>query len=187
MPARGWMSSSEAGLADETIVFYFADHGSGMPRNKRSACNSGLQVPLVVYIPDKFRDLRPPDYQAGGRTERLVSFVDFAPTVLSLAGIQPPAWMQGHAFLGPHAAAPQPYVFGLSRPDGRALRPGAQRQRRPVRLRCAITCRINRPGSICRYMFQTPTTRVWHDCTPTASSPRPKMPFGSRKPQRGAL
>ncbi len=49
----------EAGLADDTIVFYFADHGSGMPRSKRWPYNSGLQVPLVVYIPEKFKHLRP--------------------------------------------------------------------------------------------------------------------------------
>ena len=91
---------SDAGLAEETIVFYYADHGSGMPRSKRWPYNSGLQMPLIVYIPEKFRHLAPPEYKAGGESNRLVSFVDFAPTVLSLAGVKPPAWMQGHAFMG---------------------------------------------------------------------------------------
>ena len=50
--ARSW---SEDGLAEDTIVFYFADHGSGMPRSKRWPCDSGLHVPLVVYIPEKWR------------------------------------------------------------------------------------------------------------------------------------
>ena len=53
------------GLADDTIVFYFADHGSGMPRSKRWPYNSGLHVPLVVYIPEKWRHLAPPDYTPG--------------------------------------------------------------------------------------------------------------------------
>ena len=75
--------------------------------------NSGLQVPLVVYIPDKFKDLRPPEYKPGGKSDRPVSFVDFAPTVLSLAGIQPPDWMQGHAFLGKFQEAPQSFVHGF--------------------------------------------------------------------------
>ena len=104
---------ADAGLAEETIVFYFADHGSGMPRNKRWPCNSGLQVPLVVHIPEKYRDLRPADYVPGGTSNRLVSFVDFAPTLLSLAGVKPPGWMQGHAFLGKHTTAPQPFLYGF--------------------------------------------------------------------------
>ena len=109
------------GLADDTIVFYFADHGSGMPRNKRSACNSGLRVPMVVYIPEKFKHLAPPEYKAGGKSDRLVSFVDLAPTILTLAGIEVPAWMHGHAFLG-REPAKQPFVYGFrgrmdERPD----------------------------------------------------------------------
>src|SRR2546430_17158814 len=84
-----------------------------MPRNKRWPYNSGLQVPLVVYIPEKFKDLRPSEYKSGGKSDRLVSFVDFAPTVLSLAGIQPPDWMQGRAFLGKFLEAPQPFVHGF--------------------------------------------------------------------------
>jgi arylsulfatase A-like enzyme len=76
----------EAGLAESTIVFYFGDHGSGMPRCKRWPYNSGLHVPLVVYIPEQFKDLRPPEYTPGGKSDRLASFVDFAPTLLSLLG-----------------------------------------------------------------------------------------------------
>src|SRR5207248_1202870 len=102
-----------AGLGQDTIIFYFADHGSGMPRSKRFPYNSGLQVPLVVYVPDKWRHLAPADYVPGGTSDRLVSFVDFAPTVLSLAGITPPDWMEGHAFLGKYATAPQAFLFGF--------------------------------------------------------------------------
>ena len=96
-----------AGLAESTIVFYWGDHGSGMPRSKRWPCNSGLHVPLIVYIPEAYAHLRPYDYKAGGISERPVSFVDFAPTMLSLAGIPPKTWMQGKAFLGPYAGADQ--------------------------------------------------------------------------------
>ena len=126
---------ADAGLAEDTIVFYYADHGSGMPRNKRWPYNSGLHVPLVVYIPEKFKELRPPEYKAGGDSDRLVSFVDFAPTLLSLAGVQPPEWMQGHAFLGKFIAPAQPFLYGFrGRMDERVdLR--AQRHRRPLRLR----------------------------------------------------
>jgi uncharacterized sulfatase len=104
---------ADAGLTEDTIIFYYADHGSGMPRNKRWPYNSGLHVPFVVYIPEKFKDLRPPEYKAGGKSDRLVSFVDLAPTLLSLIGVKPPDWMQGHAFLGKFTTEPQPFLHGF--------------------------------------------------------------------------
>jgi uncharacterized sulfatase len=149
------------GLADDTIVFYFADHGSGMPRNKRWPYNSGLQVPLVVYIPEKYGDLRPNEYVAGGKSDRLVSFVDFAPTVLSLAGIEPPRWLQGHAFLGRFAAPPQPFVYGFrGRMDERIDLVRSVTDGRYVYIRNYLPHRIY--GQHLDYMFQTPTTQVWH-------------------------
>jgi uncharacterized sulfatase len=150
----------EAGLADETIVFYFADHGSGMPRNKRWPYHSGLHVPLVVYIPDRFKHLRSGDYVAGGTSQRLVSFVDFAPTVLSLAGIAPPEWLEGHAFLGAHAAKPRPYVYGFrGRMDERIDLVRSVTDGRYVYVRNYMPHRIY--GQHLDYMWQTPTTRVW--------------------------
>lgn len=150
----------EAGLAEDTIIFYFADHGSGMPRNKRWPYNSGLQVPLVVYIPDKFQELRPPEYQAGGQSDRLVSFVDFAPTLLSLASVKPPEWMQGYAFLGKHIAPPQPFVHGFrGRMDERYDLVRSVTDGRYVYVRQYMPHLIY--GQHIDYMFQTPTTRVW--------------------------
>jgi N-sulfoglucosamine sulfohydrolase len=98
------------GLADDTIVFFYGDHGMGMPRGKRLLHDSGLQVPLIVYFPEKWRHLAP--VAAGEATERLVSFVDFAPTVLSLCGIDVPGYVQGTAFLGPAAGEPRQFVYG---------------------------------------------------------------------------
>ena len=151
---------AEDGLSEETIVFYYADHGSGMPRNKRFPCDSGLHVPLVVYYPEKFRHLAPPEYKAGGESERLVSFVDFAPTLLSLAGIKPPAWMQGHAFAGPFDAGPQTYVFGFrDRMDERYDLIRSVRDERYVYVRNYLP---HLPyGQHVAYMFETPTTQVW--------------------------
>jgi uncharacterized sulfatase len=150
----------EAGLAEDTIVFYWGDHGSGMPRNKRWPYDSGLRVPLVVYIPEKLKHLRPPEYTRGGRSDRLVSFVDFAPTVLSLAGIQPLEWMQGRAFLGKFQESPQPFIYGFrGRMDERFDLVRSFTDGRYVYIRNYMPHKIY--GQHIDYMFQTPTTRVW--------------------------
>jgi arylsulfatase A-like enzyme len=88
----------KSGLADDTIVFYYSDHGGVLPRGKRYLEQTGVNVPLVVRIPDKFRHLTP--FKSGDRVVEPVSFVDLAPTLLSLAGIETPSQMQGRPFLG---------------------------------------------------------------------------------------
>ncbi|NDD38454.1 MAG: sulfatase, partial [Verrucomicrobia bacterium] len=153
---------SDAGLADDTIVFYWADHGSGMPRSKRWPCNSGLQVPVVVHFPEKWKHLAPPEYKVGGASDRLISFVDFAPTVLSLAGIEPPKWMQGHAFAGKFITAPQPFIYGFrGRMDERIDCVRSVTDGRYVYLRNFMP-HVSQ-GQHVSYQFETPTTRVWHD------------------------
>jgi len=97
-------------LAQNTIVFFYSDHGSGMPRHKRALLDSGMHVPLLIRFPKKWQHLVPG--KPGTTTARLVSFVDYAPTVLSLTGIPIPEAMQGVPFLGPKVAAPRRYVYG---------------------------------------------------------------------------
>ena len=101
----------EDGLADETIVFFFSDHGAGMPGCKKWVWESGLHVPLIVRFPEKYRKWAPG--ASGSVCDRLVSFVDFAPTVLSLAGVDVPPHVQGKAFLGPQAAEPREFVYAI--------------------------------------------------------------------------
>lgn len=152
----------DAGLEEETIVFYFADHGSGMPRNKRFPGNAGLSVPLVVYIPEKFRVLRPSDHAVGGKSDRRVGFVDFAPTVLGLAGIKPPEWMQGRAFLGAFPAPEPDFLFGFrGRMDERYDLIRSVTDGRYVYIRNYMPHLPH--GQHLEYMFQTPTTRVWKE------------------------
>jgi N-sulfoglucosamine sulfohydrolase len=98
------------GLAEDTIVFFYSDHGMGMPRGKRLLHDSGLHVPLLIRFPEKWRHLAPA--APGTTTDRLVSFVDFAPTVLSLCGVPIPAHMQGVPFLGAAEGAPRDHVYG---------------------------------------------------------------------------
>jgi arylsulfatase A-like enzyme len=85
-------------------VFFFPDHGLGLPRFKRTLYDTGLRVPLMIRVPARCQHLAP--YAPGGRTDQLVSFVDFAPTVLSLAGLATPPHMQGQPFLGGQATSP---------------------------------------------------------------------------------
>ena len=89
-------------LSDNTIVFFFGDHGWGMPRGKRWVYDSGIHVPLIVRWPGHIKP--------GSVREDLVSFIDFAPTVLSLAGAKIPERMQGRPFLGDNAKE-RKYVF----------------------------------------------------------------------------
>lgn len=152
----------EAGLAEDTIVFYWGDHGSGMPRNKRWPYDSGLRVPLILHVPEKWKPLAPQDYAAGGQSSRLVAFVDLAPTLLSLAGIQAPDWMQGRAFAGKYATAPREYNFGFrGRMDERYDLVRSVTDGRYVYLRQYLPHLIY--GQFIAFMFETPTTRVWRD------------------------
>lgn len=91
------------GLTDNTIVFFFSDHGDGLPRMKRWVYDSGIHVPLIV---------RHPQRKWGGKIAKyLISFVDFAPTMLSLAGVDIPEHMQGNAFLGPASKKNKPRKY----------------------------------------------------------------------------
>lgn len=85
-------------VLDNTIIFYFGDHGGVLPRSKGYIYESGLQVPLVVYLPEKWQHLFP--VKVGSRVDGFVSFVDFAPTVLQLAGVTLPKQMDGKPFMG---------------------------------------------------------------------------------------
>src|SRR5436190_3010784 len=99
----------KAGLAEDTIVFYYSDNGGVLPRSKRVLQASGTHVPLIIYFPPKWQHLAPA--APGSRIKEPVHFIDFAPTVLSLAGVKIPAYLQGHAFAGPAKTAPNEFVF----------------------------------------------------------------------------
>lgn len=88
----------EAGLMENTIIFYYGDHGGVLPGSKGYLYETGLHVPLVVYIPDKYKHLAGQGKE--NSVEGFVSFVDFGPTVLHLAGIEVPDAMDGKPFLG---------------------------------------------------------------------------------------
>lgn len=90
-------------LADNTVVFFWGDHGRGLPRAKRWVYDSGIHAPLIIRWPGHV--------EPGSVRNDLVSFLDFGPTVLSIAGVPVPKYMQGRPFLGTAAAEPRKYIF----------------------------------------------------------------------------
>lgn len=86
----------EDGLLENTIVVWYTDHGGSLPRQKRLLYDSGLRVPMMIRFPG--------GQDAGKTDDRLISFIDFKPTLLSISGIEPPAYVDGQAFLGRYKA-----------------------------------------------------------------------------------
>ena len=95
----------DAGLYDNTIIFFYSDHGGPLPREKREIYDTGLKVPFLV------KDI---NSRRKGRTDRMISFVDLAPTILSLTHTPIPDYIEGKAFLGAQQAPPRQYIYGSS-------------------------------------------------------------------------
>ena len=89
----------EDGLLEETIVVWYSDHGGPLPRQKRMLFDSGLRAPMIIRYPGKWR--------AGEVDDQLISFVDFKPTLLSMAGLEPPDYVAGRVFVGPGETTPR--------------------------------------------------------------------------------
>lgn len=117
-----WLNElEEAGLRENTIIFYYSDHGGILPRAKRYINDTGTHVPLIVSFPKKWQHLAPS--AAGTVSDRPVAFIDLPPTVFSLAGVAIPDQFQGRAFAGEAAAEGEPYAFLYGqRFDSRMLR-----------------------------------------------------------------
>jgi hypothetical protein len=92
------------GVLDNSIIFFWSDHGGNLIRQKRAVGNSGLHVPLIIRYPD--------GYRAGETENRLVSLMDLGPTVMSLIGLEPPNHMDGKAFAGIFEESPRQYIYG---------------------------------------------------------------------------
>ena len=92
------------GVLDNSIIFFWSDHGGNLLRQKRAVGNSGLHVPLLIRYPN--------GYRAGEVDDRLVSLMDIGPTVMSLLGIAPPKHLDGIAFAGKYEEAPRKLIFG---------------------------------------------------------------------------
>ncbi len=159
--AAGYLKQlADDGLADDTIVFFYADHGTGLPRSKRWLYDSSTRVPLIIRFPPKWQHLAP---SAPGTTcDRLVNFVDFGPTLLSLCGVPVPATMQGKPFLGSQQAPPREYVFGFR--DRMDERYDLIRSAHDQRFNYIRNYRPDLPWfneQHISYLYEMPTMQVW--------------------------
>ncbi len=167
------------GVADDTIVFYYADHGGILTRSKRFLYDTGVHVPMIVRFGKNFAHLAPD--KAGTKTDRLVSFVDLAPTVLSLAGIDVPKHMQGEAFLGKQAKSERKHVFCFrGRMDERYDFSRAVRDKRYKYIRNYNPHRIY--GQHLNYLWKMPATRSWQKMYHEGKCKGPQKFFWEPKP-----
>ena len=169
----------DLGLAEDTIVFYYGDNGGILTRSKRFLYDSGTHVPLLVRVPEKYQYLV--KEKPGSKTDRLVSFVDLAPTVLSLAGVPVPDYIQGEAFLGKQAAKPREYVYLFrGRMDERYDMMRAVRDKQFKYIRNYMPHRIW--GQHLNYLWRMPTTRAWEKLYKEGKLTGAQKIFWSTKP-----
>lgn len=149
----------DAGLADNTIVFYYGDHGGVIARSKRYVYESGTRVPFIVRIPKKYEYLFPAA-KTGSKVDRLISFVDLVPTLLSIANVPIPEYLQGHAFLGKQKTEDPEYAFMFrGRMDERYDMSRAVRDQKYRYIRNYMPYRIY--GQHLEYLWRAPSIRSW--------------------------
>ncbi len=163
----------DAGLSENTIVFYYGDHGGVLGRSKRFVYESGTRVPFIVRIPDKYKYLFP-EKKPGSKSDRLISFVDLAPTLLSICGITIPEWMQGQAFLGTQKTKDPEYAYMFrGRMDERYDMCRAVRDQKYRYIRNYMPYRIY--GQHINYLWLAPSMGSWEQaylngkCNPVQS------------------
>ena len=101
------------GLADNTIVVFFADNGRLEARGIHWLWDSGIHVPMIIYWPKNFP--APPQNLAPKVNRQVISLLDITATTLSFAGISKPEGMQSRVFIGENTDAPR--TFAISARD----------------------------------------------------------------------
>lgn len=164
----------EAGLAENTIVFYYGDHGGVLGRSKRFVYETGTRVPFIVRIPEKYKHLFPAE-ETGSKVDRLISFVDLAPTLLSITDIPIPDFMQGNAFLGKQKTEDPKYAYMFrGRMDERYDMSRAVRDHKYRYIRNYMPYRIY--GQHINYLWKAPSMQSWEEaylagkCNPAQSA-----------------
>ncbi|MCY2975536.1 MAG: sulfatase [Planctomycetota bacterium] len=169
------------GLADSTIVMFFGDHGSGMPRGKRWLYQSGLRVALMISVPEKLRNQVGASYKSGSTSDELVSFLDIAPTVLNLSQTEVPSYLHGRALLSKQPTSEHEYIFGFrDRMDERYDCSRAVRDKEFLYIRNFMPHRAQ--GQYLEYMYQTPTTVAWLNAAKSGKTTPAQSLFWQLKP-----
>lgn len=170
----------ESGEAENTIVFYYADHGGIIARSKRYLYETGTHVPFIVRIPEKYRHLWPAK-EPGSHVDRLISFVDLAPTLLSITGTPVPSYMQGNAFLGRQKTGDPEYAFMFrDRMDERYDMSRAVRDKKYRYIRNYMPYRIY--GQPLEYLWRAPSIRSWEETCQDGKCDEIQNKFWNTKP-----
>jgi N-sulfoglucosamine sulfohydrolase len=151
----------ESGEAENTIVFYYGDHGGVLGRSKRFVYESGTRVPFIVRIPEKYKYLYPAK-KPGSKVDRIVSFVDLFPTLLSITGITVPGYLQGNAFLGDQKTPDPEYAYMFrDRMDERVDMCRAVRDRKFRYIRNYMPHRPH--GQYLQTLWNAPSMQSWEE------------------------
>jgi N-sulfoglucosamine sulfohydrolase len=169
----------KSGLRENTIVFYYSDHGGVLGRSKRFMYESGLHIPLIIRFPEKHRSLAP--QPPGSVTERIVTFVDFAPTILTLANVSVPAYMQGQSFLGEVESSSPDYAFAFrGRMDERFDMVRSVRDKRYRYIRNYMPHKIY--GQYLEYLWKAPSMGSWEKAFHEGQLDAAQSAFWKQKP-----
>lgn len=170
----------ESGEAENTIVFYYGDHGGVFPRSKRYVYETGTRVPFIIRIPEQYKDLWPAE-EPGSQVDRLISFVDLAPTILSIIGTDIPDFMQGEPFLGGQRTPDPEYVYMFrGRMDERYDMSRAVRSDRFRYIRNYMPYRIY--GQRLDYLWRAPSMQSWEETCRRGECNEMQKKFWNPKP-----
>ena len=168
-----------SGLSENTIVAYYGDHGGVIARSKRFVYESGTHVPMIWRFPDKYKHLA--SGKPGDKIDRLVSFVDLAPTMLSITGIDVPGYMQGKAFLGKQETEPREYVHLFrGRMDERIDKVRAVRDKQFRYIKNYMPHRIY--GQYIEYLWRAPSCKSWEAAYKEGKCNAAQSAFWQEKP-----
>jgi arylsulfatase A-like enzyme len=176
-----WLKElDEAGLAENTIVFYYGDHGGVIARSKRYVYESGTRVPFIIRIPEKYKYLFP-EKKVGSSVNRLISFVDLVPTLLSITGIEIPEYLQGDAFLGKQKTPDPEYAYMFrGRMDERYDMSRAVRDQRFRYIRNYMPYRVY--GQHLEYLWRAPSIVSWEKAYLNGECNKEQSAFWETKP-----
>ena len=168
----------EAGLTENTIIFYYSDHGGVLGRSKRFMYESGLKVPLIVSIPKKYQYLA--EEMSGSTTDRFVNLLDMAPTVLNLIGSNIPDYMQGKPFLGKNTKKAESSFGFRGRMDERFDLVRTVRNKEYRYIKNYMPHRIY--GQYIEYLWRAPSMKSWEQAYLNGELNETQSAFWKEKP-----